>query len=143
MKTKAAIIGTIAALAILAGGCSAAMGSPKQTIVCVGYDEFSQGKNITRQITVTEGAELIVKLASNPSTGFSWTQAAIGTPAVLTQTDSQYLAPETRAPGAAGTQVWTFKASEKDVTTIKMDYSRPWEGGEKAEWTFALTVTVQ
>jgi inhibitor of cysteine peptidase len=143
MKTKAAIIGAIAAIAVLVGACSAAMGSPKQTTVSVGYDEFSQGKNIPRQVTIAEGAELIVKLASNPSTGFSWTQAAIGTPSVLTQTDSQYTAPDTKAVGAAGTQVWTFKASAKGVTTIKMAYSRPWEGGEKAEWTFALTVTVQ
>jgi hypothetical protein len=24
-----------------------------------------------------------------------------------------------------------------------MEYSRPWEGGEQAEWTFNLTVTVK
>jgi inhibitor of cysteine peptidase len=143
MKTKVAILGAIAALAVFAGACSAAMGSPKQTTIGVGYDEFSQGKTISKQITMTEGTELIVNLASNPSTGFNWTQAAIGTPSVLTQVDSKYVAPDTKALGAAGTQVLTFKASAKGTTTVKMDYSRPWEGGEKAEWTFTLTVTVQ
>ena len=143
MKTKAAIFGAIAFVAIFAGACSAAMGSPKQTTLGVGYDEFSQGKNISKQITIAEGTELIVDLAANPSTGYSWTQPAIGTPAVITQIDSKYVAPETKALGAAGVQVWTFKASEKGTTTVKMDYSRPWEGGEKAEWTFTLTVTVQ
>jgi inhibitor of cysteine peptidase len=143
MKTKIAILGAIAALVVLAGACSSATGSPKQTTIGVGYDEFSQGKNISKQITIAEGTELIVNLAANPSTGYSWTQAAIGTPAVLTQADNKYVAADGKAVGATGTQVWTFKASAKGTTTVKMDYSRPWEGGEKAEWTFTLTVTVQ
>ena len=143
MKTRFAIFGTIAALTVFVGACSAAMGSPKQTTIGVRYDEFSQSKNISKQITVAEGTELIVNLAANPSTGFNWTQPAISTPAVLTQTDSKYLAPETSAIGAAGNQVWTFNASQKGTTTVKMDYSRPWEGGEQAEWTFTLAVTVQ
>jgi predicted secreted protein len=143
MKTKAAIFGTIALVAIFAGACSAAIGSPRQTNISVGYDEFSQGKNISRQVTITEGTELAVNLASNPSTGFGWTQAVVGTPSILTQTDSKYVAPDGKAVGAAGTQVLTFKTLAKGTTNVKMDYSRPWEGGEKAEWTFALTVTVQ
>ena len=143
MKTKVAIFAAIAALAVFAGACSPAMGSPKRTTIGVGYDEFSQGKNISKQVTIAEGTELIVNLPANPSTGFSWTQPAIGTSAVLTQTDSKYVAPETNALGAAGNQVWTFSASQKGTTAVKMDYSRPWQGGEKAEWTFALTVTVQ
>jgi inhibitor of cysteine peptidase len=143
MKTKVAILGAIAALAVIAGACSAAIGSPKQTTIGVGYDEFSQGKNISRQITIAEGTELIVNLASNPSTGFNWTQAAIATPSVLTQTDSKYVAPDTKALGAAGTQVWTFKASAKGTTTVKMDYSRPWEGGDQGVRNFVLTVIVK
>jgi inhibitor of cysteine peptidase len=143
MKTNVAILGIIALVAILVGACGAAMGSPKQTTISVGYDEFSQGKNISKQVTITEGTELIVKLTSNPSTGFSWTQPIVGTTAVLTQTDSKYVTPDGKAVGAAGTQVSSFKASAKGTSTVKMDYSRPWEGGEKAEWTFALTVTVQ
>ncbi len=143
MKTRVAIFAAIAALAVFVGACSAAMGSPKQTTIVVGYDEFSQGKNISKQITIADGTELVVNLASNPATGFRWTQAAIDTPSVLTQADSKYVAPETNALGAGGTQVMTFKASAKGTTTVKMDYSRPWEGGEKAEWTFALTVTVR
>ena len=29
---------------------------------------------------------------------------------------------------------------KKGVFTINFEYSRPWEGGEKAEWTFELEV---
>jgi predicted secreted protein len=109
----------------------------------VGYDEFVQTRNISKEITIAQNAQLVVNLASNPSTGFSWTPAAIVPSAVLAQTDTKYVAPGGNMAGATGTQVLTFKASEKGVATVTLEYSRPWEGGEKAEWTFRLRVTVQ
>ena len=143
MKSRAAIFAAIAAIGILAGACSSAMGSPKQTTITVGYDEFVRDRQISKEITINEGTELIVNLASNPSTGYSWTQPTIENPAVLTQTGSEYVAPTGNAVGSAGTQVWTFKASEQGSTIVQMEYVRPWEGGEKGEWTFRLTVTVR
>ena len=142
MRTRPIVVAAFALVAIVVSACSAAIGAPTQTTVQVGYDEFAQTKNVVKQITVNPGSELVVKLSSNPSTGYNWTDAALGTAGVLTQTDSKYVAPTGGAVGAAGTQVWTFKASAKGITTVKADYSRPWEGGEKAEWTFQLTVTV-
>jgi len=47
------------------------------------------------------------------------------------------------APGTPGKEVWTFKTLKKGTTEVSMEYSRPWEGGEKAEWTFDLVVTVK
>jgi predicted secreted protein len=129
MKTRVVIFGAIAALAVFAGACSAAMGNPKQTVIAVGYDEFSQGRNITKQVTISEGNDLVVNLASNPTTGFSWTQAAIGAPSILTQVDSRYVAPEAGVIGAAGTQVLSLRASGKGTTTVKMDYRRPGDAG--------------
>jgi len=31
----------------------------------------------------------------------------------------------------------------KGMTTVSMEYSHPWEGGEKGEWTFSLTIIVK
>ena len=45
--------------------------------------------------------------------------------------------------GAAGKEIWTFNALRKGTSNISMEYSRPWEGGEKAEWTFTLDVVVK
>ena len=45
--------------------------------------------------------------------------------------------------GAAGKEVWTFEAIKKGTTKVRMEYSQPWEGGLKAEWTYTLTVTVE
>ena len=143
MKTKITILGVITMVALFAGACSAALGTPKQTTIGVNYDEFAQQKNISKEVTIPLGSELIVELPSNPSTGFSWTEADIADTTVIKLDESKYVAPEGQVVGAAGKQVWTFTASEKGTSTVEMQYSRSWEGGEKAEWTFALTVTVQ
>ncbi len=143
MKTRTIVVAALALVAILTSACSAAIGGPSQTTVAVSDDEFAQAKNVTKQITINAGSELTVRLASNASTGFSWTDPTLGTPGTLTQTDDKYVAPANGIPGAPGTQVWTFKASAKGTTTVKADYSRPWEGGEKGVFTFQLTVTVQ
>ena len=143
MRTKLLIMGTLATVVLFAGACSAALGSPKQAKVNVGYDEFMQDKHISKQVDVTTGSEIIVELASNPSTGFTWTEATVGDPALVTQVETKYVAPEAGTVGAAGRQVWTFKASGTGSTTVKMAYSRPWVGGEQSEWTFELIVNAK
>jgi len=36
-----------------------------------------------------------------------------------------------------------FQTLEPGSSTIYLEYSRPWEGGEKGEWTFTLDVVVK
>ena len=61
---------------------------------------------------------------------------------VVKEEDHDFEEPEEDMPGAAGVEVWTFEAVEKGVTEIQMEYSQPWEGGLKAEWTYTITITV-
>jgi inhibitor of cysteine peptidase len=88
-------------------------------------------------------------LCSNPSTGFGWPESAqISDLTIVQQTDHKYVAPQTEgsatpATGTPGQEVWTFKALKKGTSTIYVEYSRPWEGGEKGEWTFRLTLVVK
>jgi len=63
---------------------------------------------------------------------------------VLQQYEHNFLSPEAKGVvGASGKDVWTFKSLKKGTTIISFDYSRPWEGGEKGEWTVELTVVVE
>jgi predicted secreted protein len=63
---------------------------------------------------------------------------------VLTETNHQFFGPEDEnLVGAAGRDVWTFQALKKGTSNISIAYSRPWEGGEKGEWTFTAVVTVK
>jgi len=147
MKTKLMVTAVMVTVLLIAGACSLVLGTspPKEANIEVSIDEFMDTKQVTKEIEVPDGGVLTVTLGSNPTTGFSWTDAAqIGNPAILQQTENKLLLPEGEGiVGAPGSQAWTFKALQKGTTTINMEYSRPWEGGEKAEWTFELIVTVK
>jgi len=83
-------------------------------------------------------------LGSNASTGYQWGAGpTISDTSVLTQYEHNVVAATSTAVGAAGKDVWTFKPASKGTTTVSFGYSRPWEGGEKDEWTLVLTVVVK
>jgi inhibitor of cysteine peptidase len=141
MKIKLVILGVLALMTISLLACTAVASADS---VDVSVNDFNGQNNITKEITVSAGGSFKVSLESNATTGFSWPeQAEIGNTAVVEQKDHEYLAPTSDLMGAPGKEVWTFKALTKGTTVIAMEYSRPWEGGEQAEWTFNLTVTVK
>ncbi|MEL7563060.1 protease inhibitor I42 family protein [Dehalogenimonas sp. 4OHTPN] len=106
------------------------------------YDELLSQKHIVRDVTVAKPGSVIVTLASNPSTGFSWAEAVIGDGALLSQYSRQFVEPSLMMPGAAGKDVWTFKTLAAGVTTIKFEYSQSWQGGQQDAWTLTLNITV-
>jgi inhibitor of cysteine peptidase len=118
--------------------------SPGTTSVHIACNDFNAQPNISKQLTVAAGSTFTVTLCSNATTGYQWSESAqISDPSVAQQLSHVTLAPQnTNVVGAPGSEVWTFKALKKGTTTIHMDYSRPWEGGEKGTWTFDLNVTV-
>jgi inhibitor of cysteine peptidase len=146
MKTKIIAAMLTALVLPAAAACSPATETAAQEAsIEVAIDEFQNATDITREVAVAEGGTLTLTLGSNPTTGFSWNEAAqIADPTVLQQTSSESLPAEGQGMvGAPGAQVWTFKALKKGTTTVSLDYSRPWEGGEKGVWTFELAVTVK
>ena len=120
-----------------------------QAAIEVSCNEFMETHHISRELEVAVGEAFTVTLCSNPTTGFQWLESAqISDPTVLEQVDHKFVAPEAKgkgppAPGTPGQEIWTFKALKEGESTVSLEYSRPWEGGEKGEWTFVLTVTVK
>ncbi|MFC2050387.1 protease inhibitor I42 family protein [Chloroflexota bacterium] len=115
------------------------------TLVDISCDDFGAQQHISKEATTAVGDSFTVTLCSNATTGFQWSESAkMGDPTVVQQTNHQFVSPHPEGlVGAPGQEVWTFKALKKGTSTISMEYSRPWEGGEKAEWTFNLTVVVK
>ena len=124
---------------------------PTETVeeasVEVSCDEFMAVQDISQELEVNVDDSFIVTLCSNPTTGFQWSETAqISDQTVLEQVDHKFVSPESEPPpppGTPGQEIWTFKALEEGTSTISMEYSQPWEGGEKGEWTFELTVVVK
>ena len=111
-------------------------------------DDFMAENHITRNVEIISPGSLIVSLGANPTTGFQWSEAAeVSAPSVIKQVEHNYVEPqasgEEPAVGAPGKDVWVFDSQQAGDGTIKMSYSRPWEGGEKGEWTLTINVTVK
>jgi inhibitor of cysteine peptidase len=110
----------------------------------LGYEDFIEQAHYSGSVEIGVGGKLTVVLYSNGTTGFSWSESAqISDQGVLQQKDHTFLPPESNLIGAGGKEVWTFKALRPGMSTVYIEYSRPWEGGEKKVWTFNLTVRVE
>jgi predicted secreted protein len=110
----------------------------------ISCDEFTENPNsiIRNEFQVEVGDKITVKLCSNPTTGFQWDYETT-TENILKEEDHDFEESEGDTVGAASIEVWTFEAVEKGTTEVLMEYSQPWEGGLKAEWTYTMTVTVE
>jgi len=96
-----------------------------------------------KQVELSVGQSLVVTLASNVTTGYSWSLTENSDDSVLSNTGNEYIAPQTTLVGAGGKEEWTFKALKKGNSTISMVYSRPWETDTPPAQTFDLTVVVK
>ncbi|MFC1918840.1 protease inhibitor I42 family protein [Chloroflexota bacterium] len=115
----------------------------KDTHVDISCDDFRENPKSTRNdFTIEVGDKVYVELCSNPTTGFKWSYKMTGDSAVKEE-GYDFEEPESDLPGAAGKEIWTFEGTSKGITEIMMEYSQPWDGGMKQEWTYKLTITVE
>ena len=160
MNVKVSISALLLGLVLFTGACSNAGGTsptpdnkvppaPNKYLVSISAEDFSKEAHISRQVEVKAGDVFTIVLDSNPTTGFIWTeQAKIDDTNILKQTEHAYVAPQANdgmkpVAGMSGIEEWWFTAGKTGTTTATMNYSRPWEGGEKDVRTFVLTVVVK
>jgi len=80
-------------------------------------------------IKAQAGGNFLIRLDSNPTTGYSWELADDYSQTVIELIESTYQAPETQRKGAGGQELWQFKAVGTGNTLITLRYRRPWEEG--------------
>ena len=131
-------------------GCSTANAQKQQNPasatqeISITPEEFNQNPHIQKHIELFKDDQVVIRLVSNASTGFSWNEnATIADGSVLQQLKHEDKGAASEKIGAAGAEEWTLRALKSGTTTVQLEYSRPWEGGEKDVWTFELTVTVK
>ena len=142
-KLKLILYSTIAIVIILLAACSPP--PPQSRVYTVNCDPFMEVKHVSLPAEAAVGATITIVLCSNQTTGFQWSElAVIDAPTILEQIEHKYTPPEAGANvGVAGKETWIFRAVKKGKTTAFMEYSQPWEGGIKKEWTFTLQATVR
>ena len=140
MKLKLILVCTLLALSLSLFACTS-----RQAALEISCDEFRKDQHFTWEVEVNTGDSVTVTLCSNPTTGFQWSESAqISDQTVLEQVDHEFVPPEAKGvEGAAGKEVWTFKALKKGTVTTFLEYSRPWVEEDALHWTVTITTTIE
>ena len=79
------------------------------------------------------GQEVIVTLASNPSTGYSWTWVCAPADALAAAGEPEYI-PSAGAPrvGVGGSTRFRFTTQRAGTATLRLEYRRAFEPGSPA-----------
>jgi predicted secreted protein len=111
--------------------------------VDISCDEFADTPTgMQDDFEIEIGDKIYIELCSNPTTGFEWSYEMSGDTA-LKEEDHDFEEPGGDIVGASGKETWTFEATEKGEAVINMEYSQPWQGGMKNEWTYKISVVVE
>ncbi len=140
-------------LAVALAGCASAgsplpglatpSGASSSTPGTLRLDASANGTTVT----VAPGTPIALDLASNPTTGYSWTVTT--TPdrtrvSLASPVEGTYAATPVASGvvGSGGTQSWSLHATGAGTTSIALAYARPWESTPPVE-TFSVTFVVQ
>ncbi len=82
-------------------------------------------------------------LESNPSTGYQWEFAQPLDVTKVKLVDSFYRKPKTDRVGAAGAQLWLFRAIGRGETKILMKYVQPWEKNAVPQETASFSIIIK
>jgi predicted secreted protein len=103
----------------------------------VNATEADNGKDVD----MTSGQTLQVKLPSIAGTGYAWTVNGDPTPLKLTKQSTQRS--KSAKPGAAQVSVFQFSASSPGIATLTMVYRRSWEYNVPPAKKFEVKVNVR
>jgi predicted secreted protein len=97
-----------------------------------------------RQVQLARDGQLIIALASNPSTGYGWTLLGEAPAFIRLDGEPRFLPAGSTLPlpGAPGTQVFTFVAAAEGSGKLGLGYLRPFESLPPLR-TFTVDVKVR
>jgi predicted secreted protein len=92
-------------------------------------------------ISVKNGSYFLIALASNRTTGYSWSSTKFSPTGVAQSLGSSYMTPTSGLMGAGGTQIFLLKAMKPGMTKLTLTYARPFGSGGGKFQNFTITVT--
>lgn len=168
MNTRAARLAAAGSALLLAGACvqktppdvptpPAESSASRPAAPATSDSAVADGRTLTlvyrdgdpeprRAVELAPGTQLVVRLASNPTTGYRW--QLTGVPAVLASEGEAVYEPSPRVEseplrtGAGGTEVFTFRAARAGSGSLAFRYLRPWETGVTPARTLDVEIRV-
>ena len=93
-------------------------------------------------VILEQGQTLVLKLASNPTTGYDWEIVDLNS-AILEQVGEVDYKSDSALIGSGGVNTYTFKAVGSGNIQLSLVYHRSWEKEIPPIETFELDVTVK
>ena len=95
-----------------------------------------------RDVTLQVGAELVLTLEGNPTTGYGWEVEQVDAAVLAQQGEPEYTA-AANIPGSGGVFVFRFTAQAAGSTPLVLGYSRPFEPDTPPIEVFTVQITVE
>ena len=96
-----------------------------------------------KDIDITSGQILQVKLKSNAGTGYAWTLSGDPAPLKLIKTSTQHSKNTSGKAGAPQMSVFQLQATSAGLTNLTFVYRRSWEFNVPPAKTFSIRVNVR
>jgi len=100
-------------------------------------------KDKEAKVELAKGDKLLVKLAANPTTGFTWVIASKEDAKLKAADKPVYEAAEKGKVGGGGTQIFTFTATAPGIMEVEMHYKRTFEKDKEPAKTYKFKVTIK
>lgn len=121
-------------VSVIMGLCLLTVSLPANGATLV-LNEWSNGKTFNIRV----GDIVKLRLDSNPSTGYTWTNLSGTSTLKLT---GKGIFPGNGMPGSGGYQYWNYKAVKPGTAVLRLVYERSWEN-EPPEKYFKATINVK
>jgi inhibitor of cysteine peptidase len=96
----------------------------------------------SQPIVVDAGEEFFIALASNETTGYTWSQS-VADGRILAYEGNVYQGPSNGMMGTGGQQIFIYHANRTGTTTIAFSYARPFEPNAPPAKMLTFNVTVR
>ena len=96
-----------------------------------------------KDVDLPAGDTLVIRLKSNPSTGYVWAIKGDPSPLRLVKSSAQKTGQTSRAVGAPATQEFRLTAASAGMASLTLEYRRPWEYTAGPAKTFKVKVNAR
>jgi len=134
------VAGALATVVVTVAACTLLQGSPKPPPEPVTVSADQSGTSVA----LASGQDLVVRLPSNPTTGYRWIYVEPKDAVLRVDGPSSYEAQSAGgAAGAGGTEIWKLAPLKPGQQQLRFEYRRPWEQDVAPSRVATYTVTVK
>lgn len=140
MLQRIVMAGALATVVVTVAACTLFQGSPKPPPEPVTVSADQSGTSVA----LASGQDLVVRLPSNPTTGYRWIYVEPKDAVLRVDGPSSYEAQSAGgAAGAGGTEIWKLAPLKPGQQQLRFEYRRPWEQDVAPSRVATYTVTVK